>query len=592
MLHNNDIKKEFTFRVKIIFVFMILCCCVLLSKLYDLQILQAQKYNLLSDKNRIRVLPLLAKRGNIISSDKAVVAFNVSKYKLVMESQKNIIFDSNIEIIGKCIDFSSTEIEELRQMNSSLPMYNRLILKDDLTWEEYSKISLILFRLKNVYIDQAATRKYLFPIELSHVTGYAVKSGHLQNLLGKSGIEYLYDHKLCGKLGNVQNEINALGKRMRVIESNPPLNGDDIFLTINADLQKYIYDLIADLKSGACVVINIKDGSVLALVSVPGFDSNMLSSKITQKQWLDVVNDPLKPLMNKAISCIYPPGSIFKIVVAFAALSENVVSAEERILCDGGTTLDNHVFHCWNRRGHGCVNLLEAIRSSCDCYFYEVSKRLGIEKIVKYAKMFGFGDVIGIDLPNEVSGLLPSKAWKMLKQGKVWKPYETILVGIGQGAISSTLMQLAVMMCRLYTNNADFIPHIVKDAISIEEDHSDNSQSDGTNSLGSDSILNIVKSGLHQVCNHPCGTAYLSCNVEYAISGKTASCQTRRIKDHEVGMKQSMLEWIHRDHAFFVGCGPNNDPHYVVAVFIDHGGGGSSVAAPIARKIFDKLMGK
>jgi penicillin-binding protein 2 len=302
-----------------------------------------------------------------------------------------------------------------------------------------------------------------------------------------------------------------------------------------------------------------------------------MASKMTNLQWKSISSDPLFPLINRAVNCSYPPGSVFKVVVAFAALSEKVMSPQDKIFCAGGVKQDDRVFHCWNRGGHGYVNLCDALRLSCDCYFFEVAKKLGIDAIIKYAQKFGFGSETGIELPNENIGLLPTKKWKFLRYGTSWKPYETMISGVGQGAVLATLMQSAVMFGKLYTGNYDFSPTLIKGRVKNQTKDPINREQ-----------LEIIKDALHQVCTS--GTAAGSCRTDYGISGKTGSSQVRKIKSHEVGVNQKLFQWKMRDHAFFVGCAPHKNPIYVVGVLVEHGGGGASVAAPIARKIFDRLM--
>ena len=420
------------------------------------------------------------------------------------------------------------------------------------------------------------------PVEFSHVTGYTAKSDdNFHILLGKTGVEYSLNKELIGSIGNIQTEINAVGKKIRVIDSVAPISGNDVVLTINSEMQKYIYDLIVHEKAGACVVLNVTDGSVVSLVSVPGFDANVISSKLTHKQWNDIKSDKLTPLLNRVTTGLYPPGSIFKIVTAFAALSEGIISPSDTVFCSGNIVMDNHTFHCWNRYGHGRVNVYDAIKFSCDCYFFEISKKLGIDNIVKYAKKFGFGSKTGIELPSENAGLLPSKEWKFLRYRNSWKPYETLITGIGQGALLSTLLQSATMFGKIYSNNYDFSPTLIRKPDFYHKKTSVDPI------IGKN--INVIKDALYQVCNSG-GSATKSCQTEYGISGKTGSSQVRRIKDNEAGIDKNLLPWHHRDHAFFVGCAPYKNPKYIVAVMIEHGGWGSTTAAPIARKIFDKLM--
>lgn len=582
MLDSNE--NNFYKRIKIIFAFIFVLLCVLIYNLYVIQIRFSEKYSMLSDKNRIRVSPIMPKRGKIISSDKKVIAYCNRKYKLVLEACDEKTFLKNLTLISSCIKISDEEKEQFLRIRKSSPRYTPIVIKDNLSWDEYAKIALILFKLNHVSIETSFTRVYENPYEFSHIVGHTSGyDGHLRILSGKTGIESFFENELRGEIGILQTEINAAGRKMRVIESSDPIEGKDIILTINSNIQKYAYNLIAEEKAGACVVLDITNGNVIALVSVPGFDANLLSSKMSQKQWNEIANDKLSPLINRATSGLYPPGSIFKTVVAFAALSEGMINPNERFFCNGEMKIDNHVFHCVRRSGHGSIDLYDAIRMSCDCYFFELARKLGIEKIAEYARKLGFGSKTGLEIPSENSGLVPDKTWKLLKYQDSWKPYETVLVGIGQGSILSTVLQNAVMFGKIYANDYGFKPTLIKkyNVQNVE--------------LPKDPILGkgifILKEALFQVCNKIGGTAERSCHTQYGISGKTGSSQVRRVKAHEIGLiNQESIPWKYRDHAFFVGCAPKKNPKYVVAVLVEHGGWGAQKAAPIARKIFDKLM--
>jgi penicillin-binding protein 2 len=551
---------------------------LLILNLYWLQIGDAEKYVLLSNKNRIRILPILPKRGRIITSDGKTIAGNICRYKLVMEQCNEQVFLKNINLLKQCINLDSKEesrIAKLRKKRASF-----IVIKEDLSWEEYSKLSMILFRLNGISVENIYVRDYSMPMEFCHVVGHISKNtDNMRIPSGKTGVEAILDDQLTGKVGNLQIEVNSIGKKVRIITSQAPVDGNDVTISIDSQLQKFVYDLLAQEKAGACVVLDISNGEVLAMVSFPGFDPNLISHQMTQAQWQSIVNNPLFPLMNRAVGCSYPPGSIFKIVIAFAALSEGIISPKDKIFCSGGVKLEDHVFHCWNRWGHGNVNIFDALRLSCDCYFFEVAKKIGIDTIVKYAKELGFGTETGIELPNENIGLLPSRKWKFLRYGTSWKPYETMIISIGQGSILATLMQSAVMIGKIYTGNYDFSPTLIK-----------GKKKNKTQIPIKNECVKIIKEGLFQVCTS--GTAANSCHVAYGISGKTGSSQVKKIKSTEVGIDQKRLLWELRDHAFFVGCAPGENPRYLVAVMVEHGGSGAAVAAPIARKIFDKLMKK
>ncbi|MDR2724019.1 MAG: penicillin-binding protein 2 [Holosporaceae bacterium] len=582
MLHNENAKKEIQLRIKIVLSLVLLLIGILVYNLYFLQVDCHHKYAMLSEKNRIKLSPLLPKRGRIFTADGKQIASNKYKYKLTLESCAENIFLENLSLLETYIDLGKNEKEELLNIRKKVSRYTPIVVKNGLSWDEYARLSLIFYRLNYVSIDYVYMREYSLPQEFSHVIGYAAKSDdNLQILTGKTGVELSKNEELIGKIGNVKTEINAVGRKMRILNEVTPINGNDIFLTLNADVQKYAFDLIAEEKAGACVVLDIRDGGVIALVSVPGFDTNLIASKINREQWNSMINDPLLPLMNRAIVGTYPPGSLFKIVVAFAALSEGVITASDTFFCSGEILQDNAIFHCWNRHGHGRVNVSDALCMSCDCFFFEVSKKLGIDKIVEYAEKFGFGKKTGLELPNENAGLLPNKKWKLLRYGSTWKPYETLITSIGQGALLATLLQTAVMLGKLYSGDYNFAPTLMKNTDESEEKTRD--------PLNPKHAM-IIRDALYQVCNSWNGTAARSCRADYGIAGKTGSSQVRKIKLGEAGVGQQNFPWHLRDHAFFAGVAPHKNPRYVVAVFIEHGGGGAKVAAPIARKIFDKLM--
>ncbi|MDR1375750.1 MAG: penicillin-binding protein 2 [Holosporaceae bacterium] len=580
MLASEKSQKDRKIRAKIIIFLVIVLSAILLIELYMLQVHFSEKYSLMSDKNRIRLSPVLPKRGRIITSDGKIVASSVHRYRLIMDYCNDKIFKENLTLLDRCLKLSEHDKQCIAEARKKARPHMSFVIKDKLSWDEYASISMDLFKFSNLSLETIYVRNYDMPLEFSHVIGHTGRSDDsIQILTGKTGIEAFLNGRLIGTIGNLQTEVNALGKKVRVTNFVEPKNGKDIKLTLDSKIQKYVYDIISEEKAGACVVLDILKGEVLAMASVPGFDVNLVSNKITSSQWKSIANDQLFPLINRAAICVYPPGSVFKIVVAFAALSEGVIAPGDRIFCSGGVKQDDRVFHCWNRNGHGSLDVCGALSWSCDCFFFEIARRLGIERIVKYAKKFGFGSQTGIELPNESYGLLPTKSWKFLRYGTSWKPYETMIVGIGQGALLSTLLQTAVMMGKIYANDYNFTPTMIRDNVKARTWHPIDPKP-----------LETIKKALCQVCLY--GTASRSCNTHYGISGKTGSSQVRKIKTEEAGVNQKKFDWKLRDHAFFVGCAPHNAPRYVVAVLIEHGGGGGAVAAPIARKVFDKLMEK
>lgn len=576
MLKDPEFRDLLSLRKNLMLILIGVLCLILIGSLYLLQIKHVQKYQLMSDRNRIRVLPLVPKRGRIISADDKVLAFCNYKHKLVMDYCSKKVFEENIKILDQYLNFTEGEKKNLLSLRKKrLPS---ITIKDELSYDEFAKVSMNLFRLRGIHIMNTFSRHYSMPLEFSHLLGYTSKNtNEFQVLTGKTGLELFFDKKLRGNIGNIQKEVNAAGCSIRVIDKENPVNGEDIKLTIDSEIQKYVYNLLSKYEVGACCVLDIK-GNVIALVSFPGYDINSMSKGISRAEWNELSTNKYKPLLNRFTSSVYPPGSVFKIVTAYAALCEGVVSPKDRILCLGGVKQDDSVFHCWHRGGHGKLNMYEAMSYSCDCYFFEIAKRLGIQKLDKYARELGFGHKTDIELPNEKSGLIPNKEWKLIRHKSYWKTYETMIAGIGQGYVLTSLLQIATMMGKIYSNDLNYSPSLLakdraESPIPLKKE-----------------ACNVIKKALYMVCET--GTARNSCHTTYGISGKTGSSQVRSIKASEVGINQQHIEWKYRDHALFAGVAPYNSPKYVVAVVIEHGGGGGAVAAPIARKVFDKLLEK
>lgn len=570
-------QKYSNWRIKTVAAVILLLTFVLIFSAYRLQILYNEKYTLISDKNRIRIIPVLPKRGRIITSDGKIIARSINRYKLVVSRCSDSNFSKIMQFVEKNIELDSSELKQIAEQKNNRNAF--VTIKDDLSWDEYTRVSINLFKFNNLAIEHYYMREYIEPEVFGHVTGYTSKNANeFQLLIGKTGLEAFFNDLLTGDIGSKQTEVNAAGKKMRTLETLSAKDGQDLRITIDSDLQRFVYDVMNEQKAGGCVVLDMS-GNVLAMVSIPGFDTNLLSKRMSSQQWAELRDNPLFPMLNRVTNCAYPPGSVFKIVVAAATLEEEITSPQDKIYCSGGMKLDNHIFHCWNRGGHGFLNLSRALQNSCDCYFFDVSKKLGIDCIVKYAKIFGYGEKTGIEIPNENSGLLPTREWKFLRYKTHWMPYETVIAGIGQGSVLTTVIQAATMMGRLYSNNCNFSPTLI----------GHKNASDGEPVMNQENA-DIIKQALSLVCT--IGTASKSCKAKYGIAGKTGSSQVRKLRRNEVGVNQNNFEWKYRDHAFFAGVAPVANPQYIVVVFVEHGGGGASVAAPIARKIFDKIMDK
>jgi len=441
------------------------------------------------------------------------------------------------------------------------------------------------------------SRQYPLAHDFSHVLGYVaavsekeVTGDPLLELpgfkIGKNGVERVFDLNLRGKAGNSQVEVNAVGRVIRELSRQEGQPGDDLRLTIDRDLQKLAADRLKKEKSAAAVVMDIHNGDVLVLSSVPGFDPNEFVTGLSSRSWRRLVNDPHTPLINKAISGLYAPGSTFKMVVALAALEANIVRPDHRVFCRGFTQLGNARFHCWKKHGHGWQDIYDAHKNSCDVYFYDIAKRIGVDRIAAMARKLGLGEKTGVDLPSEKGGVIPTRAWKKALIGTPWQQGETLISGIGQGFILTTPLQLAVMTARLANGGEAVTPRLVRPE---RIDGKDDTPKFKKLAI-SRASLDVIRDGMNQVTNEHGGTAYRARISEKGMemSGKTGTAQVRRISKAEREMrvlKNHERPWRKRDHALFVGYAPSDDPRYAVAVVVEHGGGGSKVAAPIARDL-------
>ena len=427
---------------------------------------------------------------------------------------------------------------------------------------------------------------------MAHVIGYVssvsekdIKDDPLLEVpgfkIGKSGIEKLFEKKLRGSGGNLKLEVNAFGRIMKEIERTDGIPGERVDLTIDARLQSKAFDLFGE-ESGAAVLLDVNTGEILAFVSTPSFDPNVMAQGLSNEMWNSLVNDEKKPLSNKALAGQYSPGSTFKMIVALAGLESGAIKPESRSFCAGKMFLGSHAFHCWKEHGHGYIDVVEALQHSCDIFFYETAQKLGIEKIAEMARRFGLGSKVDVGLENEKSGLIPDKAWKLKRFGEPWQQGENLISGIGQGYILTTPIQLATMTARLVNGGYEIKPTFSK----VNDERKNKIKRINVSTAN----LDLIKEGMYNVVNKPGGTAWRS-QFDYngqRMGGKTGTTQVRRIsmKERQTGViAQEDLPWKYRNHALFVGYAPQDNPKYAVAVLVEHGRGGSTVAAPIGGKL-------
>lgn len=585
-------------RAIILLSFEIFCAFLLFVRMFYLQIIQADRYQILAEKNRISIKPIAPTRGLIFDRNGKPVAYNFKAFRANIIAEKT---DGNLEKtldkFGQLIPLSDKEkkriLKEVSQKKSFMPVR----VKDNLSFDEMAKVELNIPDLAGISIDESLIRIYPFSQTMVHPLGYTSFAGEndlkentdLSKMpdvrIGKTGFEQFYNTQLYGKTGSQKVEINSVGREVRQLDILQPVSGENIYLTLDSRMQEAGFDALKN-ESGSAVLIDIHTGEVLMMVSSPAFDPNIFSTSVDENDLKKLENPERRPFLNKAIREHYSPGSIFKMVVALAGLEAGVIRENTKINCAGKLFVGTHPFHCWHKEGHGDMNLKDALKHSCDIYFYEIARQVGVDKIVEVANRLGLGRKTGIDLYSEQTGLLPTRSWKQQTYQDAWRLGDTMNMGIGQGFLLVTPLQMAVMTAMIANGGYSIQPHLF-----LSEDKKTKS----TERLFSTNHLNVVKKGMSAVVNEKGGTAYharIRVNGK-KMAGKTASTQVRRISlsEREEGVKkQYELEWKYRDHAFFVAYAPQDNPKYALAVAVEHGGSGGGLAAPIAAQIMKKAL--
>ncbi|MDP6353142.1 MAG: penicillin-binding protein 2 [Alphaproteobacteria bacterium] len=572
---------------------------MLAGRLYYLQVVQSERFHTLAEENRINLRLLAPPRGRIFDRTGHPVAHNKQNYRLILVPEQGGDIARTLDSLAAIIPLDDRErsriLDDIGRRRRFLPV----TIREHLSWSQVSRIEVNAPDLPGVSIDVGQVRQYPFGAAFAHVIGYvaAVSETELTGdpvlelpdfRIGKNGVEKTHDLALRGRAGNLQVEVNAHGRVIRELARNEGQPGDDVTLTIDAGIQEFAATRLG-AESASAAVLDVGSGEVLAIASTPSFDPNAFNQGLTHRQWSELVNNPRAPLINKAISGQYPPGSVFKLVVALAALESGIAGPSHRVWCAGHVELGIRRFHCWKRGGHGHLAMTDAIAQSCDVYFYDLALKLGADRIAATAALLGFGRSLEFDLPGERAGLVPTPDWKLATYDRPWQKGETLNVGIGQGHLLTTPLQLAVMTARLVNGGRAIGPYLTR-AVGRDPSAAAPEQAPA-HSLGvSDWSLRVVREGMAKAVNGPRGTAH-GARIEQpamAMGGKTGTSQVKRITkaERDAGIvKNEDRAWKDRDHALFVGYAPVHQPRYAVAVVVEHGGGGSKVAAPMARDI-------
>jgi penicillin-binding protein 2 len=565
-------------------------------RLYYLQIIKGEFFLNQAENNRIRIEPVSAPRGIIYDRQGTILVDNRPAYHVYLVREKVNVQ----EIIKKLSAFCNVPEENLNavlEKNRRMPLFKPIRLMSDINWDCLAKIEANSYRLPGVYVDVEPVRSYRFPGMASHILGYlgeiteeelakpeyADYSGG--DDIGRTGIEKSYEKVLRGSRGIREVEVDALGRKLRVLDEKDPTPGHAIWLTIDAHIQYKAEELMKDLE-GAVVAIDVKTGAVRAMVSSPTFDENLFVKGISPDDWKRLNSDPRHPLLNRAIQSAYPPGSTIKPFIALAGLQEGLIGKADRVNCPGFFRFGNRDYRCWKKGGHGGVDLYRAITESCDVYFYSLGNRLGITKLSIYFRMFNFGSPTGIEIPGEKSGIVPDPEWKLRFLRQPWHKGETISVSIGQGYLSVTPLQLAVAYGAIASDGILRKPFLVE---KIEGEEKSKNHVPETKSIPiKPEYIKMVKAGLEGVVKDPKGTAHRIWKETMPIAGKTGTAQV--IKFAERVENESKIPKQFRDHAWFAGYAPSSDPEIVVVTLVEHGGHGASAAAPIVASIIEEYF--
>ena len=591
-------------------------------RLFYLQISENIKYRSLSDKNRLREWKVPPQRGIIKDFFGNKIASNTQAFQLHMIPEDVPNLDQLLFRLTRLINFNKRQQKNLLRRIKKRKPWEPVIVSDNLTWSEFSKLNLFLHEIQGVKPVVAVARKYVGDGEFSHLVGYVsdISKNDLKNYeflkevnvpglkIGKTGLEKSLNKFIVGKAGYQRYEVNAYGKRVKELKFIQGKIGRNYSTTLDSEIQEFASEAMQE-KSGSACVMDIYTGDIIAMVSNPTFDANKFVHGISYSDWQNLLNDPKKPLLNKSISGLYPPGSTIKPVVALSALENDVISPKLVVQCKGSIEFYGREFHCWKEKGHGYMSLRDAIKQSCDVYFYEVARRLGIDRLSVTAKKYGLGSKVFDIFNEEKSGLVPNTKWKLKKIGRGWVLGETLINGIGQGFFQATPMQICLMTAQLANGGYKIKPRIIDDKYTIQpvinawrEEFTlrkknltyDNKNNSLEKLYRNPENVKLVLDAMYGATNEPGGTSYGSrlTKPEFVFAGKTGTSQVRTItaEQRELKIKSEDLPYEERDHALFTGFAPYKNPRYAISIVIEHGGSGSSSAAPIAKKIIKKTL--
>jgi penicillin-binding protein 2 len=603
MKNERDNQMTFTRRALLIGALKLSVFGVLVARMAQLQIVERDRFVSLAEENRVALQLIAPDRGIIFDRFDVPLAVNVQDFRLLLTAEKTPNIPTVLRRINGIVPLTAADQLRIQNDVKRSRRFIPVLVADQLHWDQVTALAVALPELQGLQIEEGKARAYPLGAATAHVIGYVGTANEVEIKkdtdpllvfprfqIGKSGLEKFHDTALRGVAGKKQEEVNSTGRRVRELQEQAAEGGLPLKLTLDAELQLFVQNRLAELNSASAVVMDAYSGGIYAYGSHPAFDPNTFSQGIPVVLWKELLEDKAAPLTNKVIAGQYPPGSTFKMVVALAGLEAGIITPSRHVFCPGHFDLGNARFHCWNKPGHGAMNVVQALQQSCDVFFYQMGLDIGIERIAAMARRLGLGQLTGIDLPGERSGLIPDPRWKQRRYKQSWHPGETVNSSIGQGMVLATPLQLAVMTARLVNGGIpvtpyltqqvggrEIIPPVAQHRLQIRPEH-----------------LALVKQGMDAVVNSPRGTAFGARMKEesYTYGGKTGTAQVRRIsrEDRLRGFRIEDRPWYEQHHALFVGYAPIDQPRFICSVVVEHGGGGSAVAAPVARDILQETL--
>ncbi|MBJ6723531.1 penicillin-binding protein 2 [Geomesophilobacter sediminis] len=565
---------------------------LLLARLWYLQEVQADQLLDQSENNRLRFVPVAAPRGAILDRNGKVLVSNTPSFSVSVIPQDVKNKEQLIDNLARYLNLDRKEILDKWSKGQGRAKYYPLVVASGITRDQMEFLEENRLSLSGVNIEMKPIRQYANGDLAAHLLGYIgeiseneltsdrYKEYNAGDYVGKSGIERAWENYLHGSDGGRQIEVDARGRFLRTVEETDSSVGNSVVLTVDLDMQKVAEQALGD-QAGAAVAMDVNTGEILAFASSPDFDPTLFAGRMPPDKWKEYLEDKRRPLENKALRGMYPPGSTFKIITAIAGLEEGLIDQHTSVECPGYYKFGNSTFKCWEKKGHGHVELRRALRESCDVYFYKLAERLGVDRIAKYAKRFGLGAPLGVGLDQEKGGIIPTSEWKLKRFGKKWYQGETLSVGIGQGYVLTTPLQLASMIATVANEGTIYRPHLVKKIVDFDGKVLKEFTPEVIGKTGlHPETYKLVKEGLFAVVNEPHGTGGMARLAEVKVAGKTGSSQVVKLRD-----SKGDVPYQFRDHALFVAFAPYEKPEVAVAVIVEHGEHGGSAAAPVAGRI-------